>query len=90
MDIEKAPSVRYENVTKCSIKYGERCNTVYDTVPEEVPRTVCTDVSREECKDVTETKCESAPKVVQETVIEKDARMKLARNVDLNIRLKWK
>ena len=46
VDIEEAPSVRYENVTKCFIKYGERCNTVYDTVLEEVPRTVRTDVSR--------------------------------------------
>ena len=63
---------------------------MYDTVLEDVPRTICTDVSREEGKDVTETKCESALKVVQETVIEKDARMKLARNVDLNSRLKWK
>merc|ERR1712076_86800 len=79
VDIEEAPSVRYENVTKCFVKYGERCNTVYDTVLEEVPRTMCTDVSREECKDVTETKCESAPKVVQETVIKKECKNEVSK-----------
>ena len=67
MDIEKTSSVRYENVARCFVKYGEKYNTVrYCDRGSSQDRTYgC--VSKEECYEVPEMKRAGVLKPVEKT-----------------------
>ena len=67
MDIEKTSSVRYENVARCFVKYGDKYNTVRhcDRGSSQDHTYGC--ISKEECYEVPEIKRVGILKRVEKT-----------------------